>query len=128
MGHLGVGLIAGLLVAFFAPAAWADGAVYAMTNALKNNEVIVYHRAHDVTLTFMQRIATGGGGSGIQLDPTDSLGSQGALVFDRLHSRLFACQTTWPSPTTGAAASSTCSIAGTARSVPSGSTTTVPLP
>lgn len=72
---------------------WADGAVYAMTNALGNNKIIVYHRASDGRLTFMQQIATGGGGSGIQLDPTDSLGSQGGLVFDPIHRRLFAVNT-----------------------------------
>src|SRR5262245_51376418 len=70
-----------------------NGAVYAMTNALRNNEIVVFHRASNGTLTFMQRIATGGGGSGIQLDPTDSLGSQGSVVLNQSHTFLFAVNT-----------------------------------
>lgn len=89
-----VALLAWILVGLAVPgAAWADGAVYAMTNVLGTNEIIVYHRAADGTLAFKQRIATGGGGSGIQLDPTDSLGSQGGLVLDKFHLRLFAVNT-----------------------------------
>ncbi len=51
-----------------APVARADGAVYAMTNALGNNQILVYHRASDGNLnptTPIQTIATGGGGSGL---------------------------------------------------------------
>ena len=73
--------------------AGAGGAVYAMTNALGDNEVVAYQRASDGTLTLMQLIATGGGGSGVQLDPTDSLGSQGGLVLDKRNGRLFAVNT-----------------------------------
>jgi 6-phosphogluconolactonase len=73
--------------------AWADGAVYAMTNALGNNQIFVYHRADDGKLTQVQTIATGGGGSGLQLSPPDSLGSLGALVLDEDHHRLFAVNT-----------------------------------
>lgn len=95
MLHKMAGLLVCILVGgLVAPGiVWADGAVYAMTNALGNNEIVVYRRASDGTLTFMQRIATGGGGSGIQLDPTDSLGSQGGLVLDKNHRRLFAVNT-----------------------------------
>lgn len=60
-----------------APLASADGTVYAMTNALGNNQILVYHRANDGTLSLVQTIGTKGGGSGTQLDPTDSLGSPG---------------------------------------------------
>ena len=73
--------------------AWAGGAVYAMTNALNKdggNKILVFHRARDGTLTSLQTIATGGGGSGLQLSPPDSLGSQGALILDAGHHRLFA--------------------------------------
>ncbi len=84
-------LLAGGLVA--PRSARADGAVYAMTNALGKNEIIVYHRASNGKLNFTQRIATGGGGSGIQLDPTDSLGSQGSLLLDFQSGRLFAVNT-----------------------------------
>src|SRR5258708_17728033 len=77
----------------FAPSAFADGTVYAMTNALGNNQVIVYHRASDGTLSLIQTIATTGGGSGTHLDPADSLASQGSLILDEDHGRLFAVNT-----------------------------------
>jgi 6-phosphogluconolactonase (cycloisomerase 2 family) len=64
-----------------------------MTNLLGNNEIVAFHRASDGTLTFMQRIATGGGGSGVQLDPSDSLGSQGGLMLNQSHTFLFAVNT-----------------------------------
>lgn len=86
-------LLCGLIGCVVPGAVWADGAVYAMTNALRHNEIQVYHRAATGGLTWMQTVATGGGGSGIQLDPTDSLGSQGGLVLDREHRRLFAVNT-----------------------------------
>lgn len=71
----------------------ADGAVYAMTNARGSNGITVYNRAANGLLTLIQQISTGGGGSGIQLDPTDSLGSQGALVLHPSHHLLFAVNT-----------------------------------
>lgn len=73
MLHKMAGLLVCILVGgLVAPGiVWADGAVYAMTNALGNNEIVVYRRASDGTLTFMQRIATGGGG---QRHPTGSDG------------------------------------------------------
>ena len=40
-----------LSVAFSAGTAWASGAVYAMTNALANNQVLVYTRASNGTLS-----------------------------------------------------------------------------
>ena len=75
------------------PVARAQGAVYAMTNAIGQNQVLVYHRASDGTLTLMQTIATGGGGCGVQLAGSDSLGSQGGLILDNDHHRLFAVNT-----------------------------------
>lgn len=54
-----------------------SGTVYVSTNAAdpgRGNEVIVYQRAADGTLTQGQRFATGGLGSG------NGLGSQGALI------------------------------------------------
>jgi 6-phosphogluconolactonase len=49
-----------------APASGAApvGAVYAMTNDVLKNEIVVYHRAADGTLTIGERYATGGTGSG----------------------------------------------------------------
>src|SRR5947209_1743526 len=76
-------------------AAWADGAVYAMTNALGNNEVKVYHRAPTGNLSTspIQTIATGGGGSGLQLAGVDSLGSAGSVQLDPDHRLLFVVNT-----------------------------------
>jgi 6-phosphogluconolactonase len=73
--------------------AWADGAVYAMTNALDNNQVLVYHRAENGSLTLVQTAATGGGGSGLQLAGVDSLGSAGSLQLDKDHHTLFVVNT-----------------------------------
>ena len=74
-------------------AAWADGAVYAMTNALVNNEILVYHRNAQGNLTFVDAVATGGGGSGLQLAAVDSLGSAGSVQLDPDHRLLFAVNT-----------------------------------
>jgi len=94
MVHKMIGVLTCVFVSLVAAGtAWADGAVYAMTNALGNNQINVYHRAGNGTLTLMQTIATGGGGSGLQLDGTDSLGSQGSLVLDKKHHRLLAVNT-----------------------------------
>lgn len=87
-------LMCALFCALSAGAAWADGAVYAMTNAVGNNQIQVFHRGADGTLTYMQTVATGGGGSGAQLAPAvDSLGSQGSLILDGAHHLLFAVNT-----------------------------------
>jgi len=82
-----------ILGALPAAAAWADGAVYAMTNALGNNEVKVYHRAANGNLNLVQTIATGGGGSGLQLAGVDSLGSAGSAQLDPDHRLLFVVNT-----------------------------------
>ncbi len=71
----------------------ATGAVYAMTNAIGNNEITVFSRASDGSLTLVQTIATGGGGSGFQRQGIDSLGSQGGLILDKAHQHLFAVNT-----------------------------------
>ncbi len=86
-------LYCALLCALPAGIAWADGAVYSMTNALGNNQVVSYHRAANGNLTQMQTIATTGGGSGLQLGGVDSLGSAGGLQLDPSHSLLFAVNT-----------------------------------
>jgi len=86
-------IFCGLFCSLPAAAAWADGAVYAMTNALGNNEIKVYHRAVNGNLTLAQTIATGGGGSGLQLASVDSLGSAGGLQLDSDHHLLFAVNT-----------------------------------
>jgi 6-phosphogluconolactonase len=93
-------LMGALFCTVSATAAWADGsaypmtgAVYAMTNAVGNNQILAYQRARDGTLTLMQTIKTKGGGSGAQLSPPDSLGSQGGLILDDQHHLLFAVNT-----------------------------------
>jgi len=85
----------GLACLLPAAAAWADGAVYAMTNALGNNQVLVYHRAADGSLggSPNQTIATGGGGSGLQEAGVDSLGSAGSIQLDYDHGLLFVVNT-----------------------------------
>src|SRR5437763_2084887 len=85
--------ISALFCSVAATSAWADGAVYAMTNALGNNEIKVYHRAVNGNLALAQTIATGGGGSGLQLASVDSLGSAGGLQLDSDHHLLFAVNT-----------------------------------
>ncbi len=86
-------LFCALLCTLPAGIAWADGAVYAMTNALGNNQIVSYHRAANGNLTQMQTIATTGGGSGLQLGGVDSLGSAGGLQLDPSHRLLFAVNT-----------------------------------
>lgn len=83
-------------------AAWADGAVYAMTNALGNNQVLVYHRAANGNLSLVQTIATGGGGSGLQLAGVDSLGSAGSVQLDKGHHLLYVVNTESASANNGA--------------------------
>jgi len=64
-----------------------DGAVYTMTNASGNNEVVYFDRDEDGILTKAGAISTQGAGSGGGLDP---LGSQGALVLSEDHRWLLA--------------------------------------
>ena len=86
-------LIFALLGILPAAGARADGAVYAMTNALDNNQVLVYHRDINGNLNLIQTAATGGGGSGLQLAGVDSLGSAGSIQLDTGHHLLFAVNT-----------------------------------
>src|ERR1700758_851565 len=62
-------------------------AVFVMTNAADNNEVIAYQRNADGSLRETQRIPTGGRGSGGNNDPLES---QGSLTLSEDHSLLFA--------------------------------------
>src|SRR5437763_9558936 len=96
--------ISALFCSVAATSAWADGAVYAMTNALGNNEVKVYHRASNGNLTLAQTIATGGGGSGLQLAGIDSLGSAGSIQIDPDHRLLFVVNTKSAAQNNGAGA------------------------
>jgi 6-phosphogluconolactonase len=69
------------------------GAVFAMTNSPSDNEVLMYRRAQDGTLTFINRFSTGGTGTAILTElcnMPDSLGSQGSLTLSEDNRWLFA--------------------------------------
>lgn len=59
--------------------------VFALTNVAEDNEVVLYRRATNGTLTLVGRIATNGNGTGSRLD------SQGALILNENNTRLYAC-------------------------------------
>ncbi len=61
-------------------------AVFVMTNAADQNEVIAYQRNADGSLRETQRVPTGGRGSGGNNDPLES---QGSLILSEDHSLLF---------------------------------------
>src|SRR5512133_3250587 len=63
------------------------GAVFVMTNAADNNEIISFTRGADGSLVDRHEFATGGRGSGGTVDP---LQSQGSLVMSEDRSLLFA--------------------------------------
>lgn len=80
---LTVGILVSATVVAFAknpPCNKVVGAVYAMTNAVDNNQVVVFDRASDGLLTMAGSVSTEGMGSGGTLDP---LASQGALVLSQ---------------------------------------------
>jgi 6-phosphogluconolactonase (cycloisomerase 2 family) len=105
-----------LFCALASGAAWADGAVYAMTNALDNNQVLVFHRGADGKLSLVQTAPTGGGGSGLQLAGVDSLGSAGSLQLDEGHHLLFVVNTESAAENNGAGAYNTDCRQGTITS------------
>jgi 6-phosphogluconolactonase len=108
--------ISTLMVLLSASAAWADGAVYTMTNALDNNQVLVYHRDLNGNLNLQQTAATGGGGSGLQLAGVDSLGSAGSVQLDPDHRFLFVVNTESAAENNGAGAYNTDCQQGTITS------------
>jgi 6-phosphogluconolactonase len=69
------------------------GAVLAMTNAPAGNAVLMYRRAQDGTLTFIDRFSTGGTGTSILRElcnMPDVLGSQGSLTLSEDNRWVFA--------------------------------------
>src|SRR5262245_13946215 len=69
----------------------AGSVVWAQTNELTGNRVIVYDRAPDGTLSEAGVYATGGlGGAAAPGSESDRLASQGSLVYDSGHSVLIA--------------------------------------
>jgi len=63
------------------------GAVFVMSNAASNNQVLAYARQDDGSLQWAGAFSTGGNGSGGTVDP---LHSQGSLVLSADHRLLFA--------------------------------------
>ncbi len=61
------------------------GAVFAMTNIAAHNEIVVFSRAADGTLTAVGQVPTGGSGKG------DDFDTQGGLVLHDHHRFLYAC-------------------------------------
>src|SRR5215216_792015 len=82
-------LLLPLLAGFTSPVAADDTtnnlrqAVFTITNATDGNEVLVYQRSADGSLTFMASYPTGGMGTGA------GLGSQGAVILRENGGRLF---------------------------------------
>lgn len=89
-------LVLGMAVTLGAPASAMEpgfghaGAVYAMTNALDGNEIVVYDRELDGTLSLRATVPTGGLGVGDTTEPLDALGSQGGLILSPDGAWLFA--------------------------------------
>ena len=63
------------------------GTVYVMTNDPNENEIVLFRRAANGRLNEQGRVATGGRGTGGNIDP---LTSQGALILSRDESELYA--------------------------------------
>ena len=61
------------------------GAVFAMTNIAAGNQIVVFSRAPDGTLTAVGQVPTGGSGKG------DDFDTQGGLVLRDNHRFLYAC-------------------------------------
>jgi len=86
---LAVFLIVPLLIGFTSPVTAdgegnnAGGAVYTITNEVSGNEVAVYDRSADGSLTFMASYPTGGLGSGA------GLGSEGSVILRANGRQLF---------------------------------------
>lgn len=84
-----------LLLATCAPVSGSQaqevvGAVYAMTNAAAANQIAVYRRFDDGTLSAPNYVATGGRGSGRRTARIDPLSSQGSLTLSADAQWLFA--------------------------------------
>jgi 6-phosphogluconolactonase (cycloisomerase 2 family) len=86
-------LAVGAAVLATSPAAFAGGghAVFVQTNELAGNQIVVYDRGHDGTLTQAGTYATGGdGGAAAPGAESDRLASQSSLFYDDEHSLLLA--------------------------------------
>jgi 6-phosphogluconolactonase (cycloisomerase 2 family) len=73
--------------------AWAGGAddaVFVQNDNLSGNEVVVYQRAADGSLSLVKGYATGGLGGQLDGSVVDHLASQGSLTYDAVHHLLYA--------------------------------------
>ena len=64
--------------------------VFVQNDNLAGNQVVVYKRAADGTLTWKKTYGTGGLGGMLTGSVVDHLASQGSLTYDRRHALLFA--------------------------------------
>ena len=71
-------------------AAPTERAVFAQTDNLAGNQIVVYDRADDGSLTAAGSYATGGLGGQLEGSVVDHLASQGSLVYDRENRLLYA--------------------------------------
>jgi 6-phosphogluconolactonase (cycloisomerase 2 family) len=95
-----LGFAAGVAVAVtasFAGSAYASpghshatGVVFVQTDNTTGNQVVVYDRAPDGSLTIADTYATGGDGGVLAGSAVDHLASQGSLVYDAGHGLLYA--------------------------------------
>jgi 6-phosphogluconolactonase (cycloisomerase 2 family) len=90
---LGSALVCAALLGIGAQGAFAahgSGVLFAQTDNLKGNAVVVYARSAQGTLTPLHSYATGGLGGQLEGSVADHLSSQGSLVYDREAKTLFA--------------------------------------
>jgi 6-phosphogluconolactonase (cycloisomerase 2 family) len=78
------------LAAGSASAASTGHAVFVQTDNLAGNQIVVYDRADDGTLTPAGTYATGGLGGALEGSVVDHLASQGSLTYDRQDGLLYA--------------------------------------
>ncbi len=82
---LSVATALGILQPLEALAETGEGAVFAMTNRARNNQVVAFTRAADGTLTEVGAVSTRGNGIGVDFD------TQGGLTLSADHRFLYAC-------------------------------------
>ena len=90
---VGVALVFGFIThgPISADAGGRAKAVYAMTNDVTGNEIVIYDRAPNGLLTLVETVATAGlGGIGEPPEPVDALGSQAPLILSDNGRWLFA--------------------------------------
>ena len=82
--------LAGAVGVSSAAAAGAHNPVFVQTDSTAGNQIVVYDRATDGTLTQAGVYDTGGLGGALEGAAVDNLASQGSLAYDREDSLLYA--------------------------------------